>query len=177
VVPDGTALVLFLGAHPAAVIAFEVILNAASEFNHANVYLPVALERILRLVALGLLVAVTLVPAMFKRWRRQEVLTPVQLHERLEREDDMWVLDVRNPDEINGPLGHISGARVIPVAELEAHWAELEPDRDRPVAVVCKTDKRSRQAVQWLTTRGFTHVYLVMGGMEAWRAAELPVQQ
>ncbi|MEE8291422.1 MAG: VTT domain-containing protein [Candidatus Tectomicrobia bacterium] len=127
--------------------------------------------------ALGLLVAVTLVPAMYKRWRRPAVLTPVQLHERFERGDDLWVLDVRNPDEISGPLGHISGARVIPVAELEAHWAELEPERDRPVAVVCKTDKRSRQAVQWLITRGFTQVYLVVGGMEAWRAADLPVQQ
>jgi sterol desaturase/sphingolipid hydroxylase (fatty acid hydroxylase superfamily) len=46
------ALVLLLGAHPAAVIAFEVILNAASEFNHANVRLPTALERILRKVVI-----------------------------------------------------------------------------------------------------------------------------
>ena len=53
------------------------------------------------LVALGLLVAVTLVPAMFKRWRRQAVLTPVQLHERLER-DDLRGLDVRHPGEISG---------------------------------------------------------------------------
>lgn len=73
-------------------------------------------------------------------------------------------------------LGHISGARMIPVAELEAHWAELEPERYRPVAVVCQTDKRSRQAVQWLTKRGFTQVYRVVGGMEAWQAMQLPVQ-
>jgi sterol desaturase/sphingolipid hydroxylase (fatty acid hydroxylase superfamily) len=46
------ALVLLLGAHPAAVIAFEVILNAASEFNHANVRLPAALEPILRKVVI-----------------------------------------------------------------------------------------------------------------------------
>jgi uncharacterized membrane protein YdjX (TVP38/TMEM64 family) len=36
------------------------------------------------LMALGLLAAAILVPAMLKRWRRQLVLTPVQLHERLE---------------------------------------------------------------------------------------------
>jgi sterol desaturase/sphingolipid hydroxylase (fatty acid hydroxylase superfamily) len=46
------ALVLLLGAHPAAVIAFEVILNAASEFNHANVHLPAALEQRLRKVVI-----------------------------------------------------------------------------------------------------------------------------
>ncbi|MEE8291421.1 MAG: sterol desaturase family protein [Candidatus Tectomicrobia bacterium] len=46
------ALVLLLGVHPAAVIAFEVILNAASEFNHGNVRLPTALERILRQVVM-----------------------------------------------------------------------------------------------------------------------------
>ncbi len=45
-------LVLLLGAHPAAVVAFEVILNAASLFNHGNVRLPVALERILRKVVI-----------------------------------------------------------------------------------------------------------------------------
>ena len=129
------------------------------------------------LVALGLLMAVILVSTMLKRRRHQSVLTPIQLHERLERGDDLIVLDVRNLDEISGPLGHIAGARVIPVAELEAHWTELESERDRPTAVVCKTDKRSRQAVQWLTKRGFTQMYLVVGGMEAWRAAELPVQR
>ena len=86
------------------------------------------------------------------------------------------MLDVRHPDDISGPLGRILGARVIPVAELDAHWAELEPERDCPVAVVGQTDKRSRLAVQWLTTRGFTQVYRVVGGMEAWPAMRLPVQ-
>ncbi len=46
------ALVLLLGAHPAAVITFEVILNATSAFNHANVRLPAALERIIRQVVM-----------------------------------------------------------------------------------------------------------------------------
>lgn len=45
-------LVLLLGAHPAAVIAFEVTLNATSQFNHANVCLPAALERLLRQVVM-----------------------------------------------------------------------------------------------------------------------------
>jgi rhodanese-related sulfurtransferase len=80
------------------------------------------------------------------------------------------VLDVRHPDDISGPRGHILGARRIPVAESEAHWAELERERDCPVAVVCNTDKRSRQAVQWLTKRGFTQVYRVVGGLAAWQA-------
>lgn len=42
------ALVLLLGAHPAAVIAFEVVLNACSQFNHSNVQLPEGVERCLR---------------------------------------------------------------------------------------------------------------------------------
>ena len=44
------ALVLLLGAPPAAVIAFEVILNATSLFNHSNIRLPAALDRLLRQV-------------------------------------------------------------------------------------------------------------------------------
>ena len=46
------ALVLLLGAPPVAVIVFEVILNATAQFNHSNVCLPVALERILRKVVI-----------------------------------------------------------------------------------------------------------------------------
>ena len=56
-----------------------------------------------------------------------------------------------------------------------AHWAELEPECDRPVAVVCKMDKQSRQAIQWLGKRGFTQVYLAIGDIEAWQAVQLPV--
>ncbi len=46
------ALVLLLGAHAGAVIAFEVVLNATSQFNHSNIHLPEALERLLRQVVI-----------------------------------------------------------------------------------------------------------------------------
>jgi sterol desaturase/sphingolipid hydroxylase (fatty acid hydroxylase superfamily) len=44
------AVVVALGAHPLAVVLFEIVLNAVAMFNHANLRLPAALERVLRLV-------------------------------------------------------------------------------------------------------------------------------
>ncbi len=44
------AVVAALGPHPAAVVVFEVLLNATAMFNHGNVRLPLAVDRVLRLV-------------------------------------------------------------------------------------------------------------------------------
>jgi rhodanese-related sulfurtransferase len=79
------------------------------------------------------------------------------------------VLDVRNPDEFDGPLGHIEGARNIPLPQLAAHTGELAQVKE-PIVVVCLTDKRSSQAAADLTAAGFRDVAVLRGGMKAWRA-------
>jgi rhodanese-related sulfurtransferase len=79
------------------------------------------------------------------------------------------VLDVRNPDEFDGPLGHIEGARNIPLPQLAAHTGELAQAKE-PIVVVCLTDKRSSQAAADLSASGFRDVSVLRGGMKAWRA-------
>jgi rhodanese-related sulfurtransferase len=78
------------------------------------------------------------------------------------------ILDVRGPDEFDGPLGHIEGARNIPLAELSAHAAGLARAAS-PVVVVCLTDKRSSQAAAELSAAGLRGVTVLRGGMKAWR--------
>jgi rhodanese-related sulfurtransferase len=80
------------------------------------------------------------------------------------------VLDVREPDEFVGPLGHIEGARNIPLPLLDVHLATLIEDA-RPVVCVCLTDKRSAAAAAQLVEAGFRQVSVLRGGMKAWRAA------
>jgi rhodanese-related sulfurtransferase len=82
------------------------------------------------------------------------------------------VLDVRGPDEFDGPLGHIPGARNIPLPELSAHEAEIA-GAGRPVVCVCLTDKRSAAAAAQLTVAGVDDVSVLRGGMKAWREAGL----
>ena len=80
----------------------------------------------------------------------------------------MQILDVREPDEFTGPLGHISGAVLIPLGELAERAGELA--KDRPIVAVCRAGSRSAQATTILQQAGFKEVANLTGGMLRWRA-------
>ncbi|HEX5166379.1 MAG TPA: rhodanese-like domain-containing protein [Thermomicrobiales bacterium] len=84
---------------------------------------------------------------------------------------DLQLLDVRNIDEWNG--GHVSGAHNVPVGPLVRGADGLDPNR--PVAVMCAAGYRSSLGASALKQRGYDDVINVAGGMDAWRAAGLPV--
>ncbi|MBB5205182.1 glyoxylase-like metal-dependent hydrolase (beta-lactamase superfamily II)/rhodanese-related sulfurtransferase [Inhella inkyongensis] len=83
------------------------------------------------------------------------------------------IVDVRQPDEFDGPLGHIAGARLLPLEQLTRRVDELQ--RERPVVTVCRSGARSAQAALQLTQAGFPQVANLAGGMLRWRAAGAPV--
>jgi glyoxylase-like metal-dependent hydrolase (beta-lactamase superfamily II)/rhodanese-related sulfurtransferase len=87
---------------------------------------------------------------------------------------DVQILDVREPDEFNGPLGHIAGAVPIPLGELAGRVGELS--HDRPIIAVCRAGSRSAQAVAILQRNGFTEIANLTGGMLRWRAEAHPVE-
>ncbi len=91
-----------------------------------------------------------------------------ELRDRLGRGEAPLILDVRGPDEFAGPLGHIEGARNVPLPELPNHVAEIERQAG-PVIVVCLTDKRSSLAAATLAEAGIRDVAVLRGGMRAWR--------
>jgi rhodanese-related sulfurtransferase len=95
-------------------------------------------------------------------------IEPGELRDRLERGNTPLILDVRGPDEFDGPLGHIEGARNVPLAELPTRIADIGRET-RPVIVVCLTDKRSSQAAVMLADAGLGNVAVLRGGMRAWR--------
>src|SRR5207302_5333935 len=78
------------------------------------------------------------------------------------------ILDVREPEEFTGPLGHIQGAILIPLGELAERAGELA--KDRPIVAVCRAGGRSAQATVILQQAGFTDVANLTGGMLRWRA-------
>ena len=84
------------------------------------------------------------------------------------------IVDVRERDEFDGPLGRIHGAKWIPLGELPARTAELA--RDRPVVAVCRSGARSAQASVLLSKGGFSDVANLAGGMLRWRAEGHPVE-
>jgi sulfur dioxygenase len=84
------------------------------------------------------------------------------------------VIDVREPEEWNGSLGHIAGARLIPLGELAARATEIDPSR--PVVLACRSGARSAQAVVILAKLGFKDVVNLAGGMIRWRASGITVE-
>jgi len=78
------------------------------------------------------------------------------------------LIDVREPDEYSGPLGHLAGSRSVPLRTLAARAAEFDAWKQRPLVVVCRAGVRSTTAAAILTSLGFEHVFNLKGGMLAW---------
>jgi sulfur dioxygenase len=87
------------------------------------------------------------------------------------------IVDVREPGEYTGQLGHIPGSRLIPLRDLARRAEELEPFKQRPLVAVCRSGVRSTTAAAILTSMGFELVYNLKGGMLAWNDAGLPVER
>ena len=86
----------------------------------------------------------------------------------------LQVVDVRDRDEFDGPLGRIRGAMLIPLSELPKRSEELS--RDRPVVTVCRSGARSAQAAVLLQKAGFADVANLAGGMIRWRGEGHPIE-
>ena len=91
--------------------------------------------------------------------------------------DPPLVLDVREPTEYHGPLGHISGSVLIPLRELAARAAELEAHRERLIVAVCRSGVRSTTAAAILVGMGFERVDNLKDGMVDWNDRKLPVER
>lgn len=98
-------------------------------------------------------------------------IQPQALAEVLPR---VQVVDVREPDEFDGTLGHIAGSTLLPLGQLVQRIGEL--DRARPVVTVCRSGARSARAAVLLGKAGFADVANLAGGLLRWRGEGCEVQ-
>jgi rhodanese-related sulfurtransferase len=99
------------------------------------------------------------------------------LADRLQCDSRPIVVDVRGPDEFRGVLGHLHGARNIPLDELQRRISELTEFRARELTLVCRTQMRSARAAALLKGAGFSDARVLRGGMEQWSKNGLPVEE
>lgn len=85
------------------------------------------------------------------------------------------IIDVREPDEYVGELGHIAGAELVPLATVTAKASSW--NKDEPILCVCRSGGRSGNAAQALGRLGFGKAMNLVGGMLAWNAAGLPIEK
>ena len=93
-----------------------------------------------------------------------EPLTPAELKARLERGDDLCVLDVREDEELE--ICSLDGAVHIPMSELSVRITELDPDR--PTVCVCHHGIRSANVALALEQFDFVELYNLSGGVDRW---------
>jgi len=97
-------------------------------------------------------------------------IQPEWLEEHLQ---DVQIVDVREHSEFNGALGHVPGARLVPLGSIPERAGEFL--KERPVVTVCRSGARSAQATVLLRKAGFDKVANLAGGMLRWRAQRFAV--
>ena len=98
-------------------------------------------------------------------------IQPEWLEEHLQ---DVQIVDVREHAEFNGALGHVPGARLVPLGSLPVRAPEFS--KERPIVTVCRSGARSAQASILLRKAGFEKVANLAGGMLRWRAQRFSVE-
>ena len=110
---------------------------------------------------------------MFARSGKNEV-NPAEATLLINRED-AHIVDVREVDEF--AAGHLPEARNIPLAKLAERVNEIEKFKDKPVIVCCAAGMRSAKGCGELGKLGFSRVYSLAGGVDAWVGAGYPVKK
>jgi rhodanese-related sulfurtransferase/rubrerythrin len=101
-----------------------------------------------------------------------DTITPDEAREMIKgkKPEEFCLLDVRQPKEYE--RGHIPGATLIPIAQLEERLGELDPRK--PTIAYCAIGGRSRAAASILQDAGFDQSYNLKGGFNAWNGLAAP---
>jgi len=99
-------------------------------------------------------------------------MTAADAKTRIDSSQPLLILDVRQPDEFRA--GHIAGAKLIPLNELQRRMDDLPKDTE--ILCVCRSGSRSSIATNQLNNGGFKAINL-RGGMMGWQMAGLPVKK
>ena len=94
-------------------------------------------------------------------------ITVTDVQKKISAKNNILFLDVRTAAEFEGPLGHITGAVLIPVQELEQRVDELNEHKKKEIIVICRSGNRSQTGTRILISHGFNAVNM-LGGMKAW---------
>ena len=108
---------------------------------------------------------------------RVRQLTADQVNALLATSEPLLLLDVREPNEYCGELGHIHNSKLVPLRELADRVVELESCKSRTVVAICRSGVRSTTAAAILEGMGFERVYNLKDGMVEWNDRRLPVER
>jgi len=91
-------------------------------------------------------------------------ITPKELKERLDADDKLRIVDVREPHEWE--ITYLEGSELIPLGQLASRMSELGSSEE--IVLLCRVGTRSAQALELLRTAGFRKIKNLRGGITAW---------
>ena len=91
-------------------------------------------------------------------------LSATELKNKIEQEEKLFLLDVREPNEYE--YSHIANSILIPLNQIPNRLSELDPEQE--IVVICHHGMRSQQAANYLAQSGFNNISNLTGGIDAW---------
>lgn len=127
------------------------------------------------LIAALLLVVGMIGGLEFSRLRRAAQPVGTARATRLANSEDAVFVDTRRRSEFEA--GHVPGARNLPAAEVEQYIKQFEKLHEQPLVLYDDGGLAAHKTARQLAKRGFTRLYELDGGLQAWRDAKLPLEQ
>lgn len=115
-----------------------------------------------------------LMPNITRRMSGVQHVSTLEAVQMMNRRDAV-VVDVREAGEFKA--GHVTGARNLPLKELQNRLGELEKFKNKPILLLCQTGNRSSQAGGILKKAGFSEIANLTGGLHAWQQAGMPLEK
>jgi len=97
---------------------------------------------------------------------------PQELKDKL---NDVKLIDVRQPDEYTGELGHIANSELMVLDTLPDKLASIS--KEKTVVFICRSGGRSARATAFALMNGFQSVFNLQGGMLLWNELQLPTNK
>lgn len=109
---------------------------------------------------------------LFERSKAGKAVTPAQATNLINKENAV-IIDIRPKKEWD--TGHITGAKHIPLADLDRKMDELIKFQQRPIIVVCNLGQAAGSATRKLKAAGYEKAVRLAGGMTEWKGQSLPI--
>ena len=112
---------------------------------------------------------------LFSRVAAPVWIDTAELRRRLDAGEPLVLIDVRQPEEFAASPGHLPGAINLPLPELPG-WIAEAAAHQKPVVLVCKTDRRSARAAELLMGAGIPDIAILRGGTDGWHQQGLALE-
>ena len=128
-------------------------------------------------ICTAILLAVVLAKqARDRREMERHTITPEALHALLASNQEVLVIDVRQPLDLLGDSVIIPGAQWLAPEELQVNPSLLPKERDLIIYCTCPSDKTSRSILHRALALGFLRIRFLKGGLDGWRTSGFPVE-